>query len=480
MKGFGKVTTVDPGGDISSLFYDEFTQNVYVGYDTKIGKVTGTTITQLTGATGFTANQVFNHCRVGDYLFCCNGVDQEKKWDEGAGSLTNITAAPATWTGANRPKGCTTWNGRAFAWGVASTKDTIYYSKLYDVDTWTAGTTALDGGAIVIGSDGSEITACYPLESGLLIFKKNGGLYYFTGSATSNSGSGALEFDQRTFDYDEIHRKADCVGAKALASNGKDLFVWGSEIVWKLSGSEGQRQITVTDISTNKIADDVSKVVGHFDEVCAVHYPSRHQIWFSVAQGIGQTTIDTVHIYDYVNDSWMLRNGYEHKSMAEVIDGNGQHQIYTGGYDVGGFVYKQNSTLNYDGAAMECIFWTSWIALGFANSGRVNHVSFMLGQESSQALSYAYAFDFNPSAYDNDTILPPTADSVWNTTGSSTWGETAGAGTTGEWASGKASIIHCRLFGKGRRIQHRIYSNLVDSDFDILEIAHPVSVVGYT
>lgn len=478
MKGFTRVTTNTVTGDISTLFYDEFTQNVYVGYGTHLGRLDGTAITSIGG--GFTNNSIWEFARQGDFLFGCNNVDAPRKWNEDTDTLSTITTPPATWGIGAYPTACVTWAGRIFAWKG----DTLYYSKLYDCDVWTAGITAVDGGAATIGDDGSDIKACIPFSDGLIIIKGHkGGLWFFTGNGTFNNSTKTTEFDQTTFDWNIVAPSVDCVGQRAWVVVENSLFIWGRDQVFQVKDSAitTRNRLDVINISRN-FAHSVKNVSNNLNLVCAVHYKERNQIRFGVPKDSASSTIDTEYTYDYVNTNakgiggWGVRTGYSHKCRAEVFDASGVAQIYSGGYSGNSRIYKQNDGVNYDGAAMECAFYTYWIPLGIGASGKSTQAIIGLGSQTTQPISFSYAYDYQVNAYDSDTITPDTPTSSWNTGSGSTWG--TGGGTTGTWVSGQPTLTKVPIYGKGGYIQLRFYQNIIDADFDILNITLPVTTMG--
>jgi imidazole glycerol phosphate synthase subunit HisF len=487
MKGYSKVTASPITGDVTHIYYDEFTGNIYASYGIQLGKLVGSTLTQLTGATGFTNNIPFSFCRVGDYLMCVNGVDVAKTWNEGTSTLANITTPPATWTGTHQPRANYTWNRRAFAWGVDNQVDLLFYSKLDDVNTWTAGVAADSAGAIRIGNDGKPIKAVIACANGLLIFK-DPGLYILTGS---NNTTG--QFDQTSFDWQLISSSVDAVGYRAVVSTIDTVFAWGRAGVWQLQGTQVSQKISV-DMVSKFIAYDVYNVTTKQDDVCAVHYAERNQIWFGVSNA-GGSTIDTVHCYDYANiwkeastdqivntvGQWFLRSGYSHRCMARVRDSFGRGQIYSGGYSTNGYIYQQNNTTDFDGSAMSVAYYTNWQPFAGVPRGRTPIVILSLGPQTTTPVTYNYAYDFSPTPYGNSVYLSPTTySSVWHSaggTGSGYWG-TAGSSGVGTYQTGFGTTINQWIFGVGRRIQHRFSQNTVGADFAILEVMHPSLTVG--
>lgn len=476
MRGFSKITTTPVAGDISSLHYDPFTDNVYVGYEDKLGKLTGTTVTQLTGATGFANNSIWSFCRVADFLVAMNGVDTPQLWDEDTSTLIPVTTPPVTWGTGAQPHFCTNWMGRAFAAGVDGQQDILFYSELYDASTWTPGVTATSGGALTIGRDGVAITAVYPLADGLLIFK-DPGLYYLRGSFDTNGN-----FDSTTFDWKLLSNEVDAHNFRSVVATSDSVFALGRRAVWLIHGTQAQQGIECVNVSRN-IAFDIGQIVENLDQISSVHYSARNQIWFAVSKNNGSSQIDTVYAYDYVNldadgqGQWFLRDGYSHKCHAMVRDVAGAYQIYSGGYANTGLIYKQNDTTDYDGLAIPCTYYTSWIPLVGLPTGKPVLSVISLGPQTVGPISYSYAYDFANSDYDALTLAPDSDSSTWNTGGGSTWG--TGGGSTGTWTSGESSMSTNILFGQGRRIQHRFHSNLLGSDFAILEIKHPSITVGY-
>lgn len=482
MKGFEKRYSTELNGDVSSLWYDFKTSSVYMAYGTKLAHTVAGVITDLS-ASSYTDNSIWSFNRIVDLILMCNGVDAAKTYDAVANTVAAVTTPPATWAAAP-PLRAVSWNGRAFAF--QSNSDILYYSKLRDVMTWTAGANADSAGAMAIGDDGKPIKAIIPLTSGLLIFK-DPGLYYFTGVAKTTGTLATSGFDQTTFDWQVIAPMVDCLGSRSAIAVDRAVYSWGRTGVYKIEGSETSGKVNITLVSNN-IAYDVNNVTLRHEEVCAVHYAERRQIWFGVATNNGSTGIDAVHCYDYANldnegiGGWMLRTGYQHKCMANVIDPDtNKVSIWSGSYENGsgkGFVHKQNVTTDWDGLPMETFAYSYWLPLGIAAKGKSNRAVFMLGQQTAGTITYNYAYDFNVERYEGGFITPDDLQSTWVSTAPPEWGEEAGGGV-GTWSSAPAFIFDIPIYGGGRRMQHRFYSNEVGVDFDILEILHPVTTLGY-
>lgn len=480
MLGFSKQTSSAITNDVTNIWYDTFTQKTVVSYDNKLGELNGagTAITQWTGATGFTTNAAWSFCRLNDHIFCFSPLDAPKKWD--GTTLTSITSPPVTWTAGNYPKFGVTWMGRVFA--VQDNSDILYFSDLFDGDVWTAGTAADAAGAMTIGNDGIPITALVPLDQGLLIFKESG-LYYLTGTYSYSTTHKEAQFDQTSFDWQLVSSEVGCVGWRAAIAVNQSVYAWGKQGVYTVTTSDNASVVaSVTNIGLTIMAD-IKRVTTLYDNICAAHYSDRGQIWWAVS-ATDPTKIDTVHCYDYLNvksgepGGWMLRKGYTHRCMANTRIA-GRQEILSGGYSGNGYLFLQNDSNNFDGAAMECIVWTAWFPLGLAARGKPNFMTIFLGPQPKGVISHTYAFDFATDYYESNRIEPPESDSTWNSTASSTYGATYGSGTTGTYTTGQPFFDEFRLFGNGRRIQHRFYSNEVDASFDILEIVHSVTSLGY-
>ena len=438
--GFSRVTSGTVAGDISNFFYDEKTQKVYVSYADKWGEISGTTINQLTGATGFTNNATWYFSRNGVHIFGTNGTDAPRKWNSDTSTLSTITTPPVTWTVGNYPTVSFTWMGRTWAW----VGDILYYSKLYDCDVWTAGTAANDGGAITIGNDGQEITCVIPLARGLLIFKKRG-CYILTGSSSFSTSATTVYFDQTTFDWTQLSPTVGATSPRGYVVVDERAYVWGISEVYEIAQTNSQALVEISVISQN-IAPAINDVVALTDQITAVHYPERRQIWFAVAKDLASTTIDTVYCYDYYNvdpdtriGGWFIREGYEHKVHANVLVSD-KLVIYSGGYSGNSYVFRQNLGRDFDTVAMSAEAWTAWIPLGNVAKGRVNETVLYLAEGWTQSLVHSYAYDFNNSYNEQQALNPPVPSSTWTTITSSTYGSTFGSGSTGSWVSGSVNI----------------------------------------
>lgn len=478
MRGFTKWWATSFTTDITGIWYDITTTNIYVAAGGNIYTVTqGQTRTSL--VSGLDNTNPFNFTRLGDYVLAASTLNPVKAYNTTTSTMSNITTPPALWVAGNYPTAITTWMGRAFAFQKNS--DILYYSKLRDPMVWTAGTAATSGGAIVIGSDGAPIKAVIPFSNGLLVFK-DPGFYYVSGDTTYSTTNVDAEFDQRTFTWDLVNPNVDAVSQKAVIAVNQKVYAWGREAVWELAVSSNS-YVPVNAINiAEAILPEVKSVQTNHDWVSAVHYADRSQIWWGVANN-NSATIDTVHCYNYgsiasqeENGAWLLRTGYSHKTMASVRLNN-KVSILSGGYAASPYLFLQNSGVNWDTAAMEYYAWLAWVPLGVGARGKPNFLKLYLGTGSNATVNYSYAYDFKVGAYDALNLTPSAPTSTWNTTGSSTWG--TGGGTTGTWNTGSSVILKTRLFGKGSVLQHRFYNKELNADLDIIAIVNNNITVGY-
>ena len=476
MKGFSKVTTGTVTGDVSSIWYDRYADKIYVGYGTKLAKLntTATSIVDLS-ATTFTNNSIWSFCNVANYLFCVNGVDAPRKWLEATTTLSAITTPPASWGANNYPAFCVHWGNRAFAAGCGTDRDVLFYSVWNNVDSWAPGTTSSAGGAIRIGADGNPIVALIPAAKGLLVVKDKG-LYYLSADTTYNTGTNELIYDQTKFDWVLLTGLVDCIGHRALCVVGETLYMWGTEHVYKVSQTQESAGIKV-DIVSQAISYHVRRVTTLKTSATAVYHPDRNMIIFNVAKDSGSSTVDTGYCLSLATGGWMVRNGYSHKCMANVRDLNGSTQIYSGGYSGNSYIFKQFDTNNYNGAAMECSAKTYWDELSPSSRGRVHTAKIEVNTSATQSVSYTYAYDYEQAYYDGQALNSNELLSSWTASaGGSIWSTDP---SRGQWVSQQPLNIAVDLFGDGNKIQHRFYSNSVDSDYAILGISYIPTSMGY-
>lgn len=480
-RGFTRVTASATTGEVSGLWHDGQTGLIFVAHGTTLATLNGATLSNIAGVPTLTANQRTRYARLGDYVISVNGADAPVAYDHSGPSVSTITTDPATWTSGNWPHFVVEWQGRLFA---ATQDGFLYYSKLFDAMDWTPGTTAEDGGAILVNNDGGYVLAAVPYDR-LLILLTTTGLQILEGSSSYVTGSVRPEFDQRTFDWYVISNEPKFVSPDAWVVADNALYAWTHRGPCRITSKDNTRTGVRIEYIGDAIARQFKSVVKLQNEIQAAHYPDRHQVWFSVAQNVSSTQLDYVLIYDYANidpttgyGAWNIRKGYAHKCMANVLDVNGVVQIYSGGYN--GLVYKQNDGVDYDDQAMSWEHYTAHYPMATIAIGRTPIVTLMLGSRTTGSFTYGYSYDFSVNNYDSVTIDPPEPESEWTSDPTrSTWGTTYGVGTTGTWVSPKPFVRDVRVFGSGRRIQHRFHGNTKGADFDILEIMHPNINVGY-
>src|SRR3990167_2044829 len=390
---------------VSSGAYASYLINVADGKLWKQDSLDGTW-DDVTGSVTITAD---NFCDFETFLnevYITNNTDAPFKWT-GTGNAAAMTVP----SGLTKAKNVVQFNNYLFLGNVvvssATYKSRFYWSNIKDSATWLA-TSFID----VAKDDGQQIVRMAVLGDRLVVFKERA-IYnvFFTGNndipfivSKSSSPVGCVA----PFSVQEVEN-----GLVFLASDG--FYYYDGNNSYKISM---KIQPTVTGLNTTR-----------FNQAVSVRQKGKNRYFCSVP-GSGQTTNDTVIVWDWLLNAFSIYDGINAASMATVWVDALDERIYFGDYS--GFVYRMDSgaddyPLNVQ-TAIDAYYYTNWKHYDdiVSQKGVPNVVVYY--QNSNSILTFAYSYDFESSDTYSQTFSLATGTAVY---GSAIWDTDIYAGAGG-------------------------------------------------
>lgn len=264
------------------------------------------------------------------------------------------------------------------------------------------------------GAQGSTgfITALYPMDDKLIIFKENA-IYYINGTGPDNTGANN-SYSQPIF----ITSAVGCDNPRSIVLMPSGLMFQSSgKGIWLLG----------RDLSTIYIGDMVEDF-NSINITSAVSVPQSNQVRFALASG------DSL-MYDYYVKQWGEFEGQPSVSSTLYQD---LHTIV----DQYGNVYQETPGKYLDGANPVLMsFTTSWLNIAGLRGYIRAYWFYLLGTYlSPHKLNMAIAYDYNSSPSQSNLIAPLNysgpygSDPYYGGSGSSTYGGPSGQiGNIEQW-----------------------------------------------
>ncbi len=228
----------------------------------------------------------------------------------------------------------------------------------------------------VEGSTG-DITALYPMDDKLIIFKRNA-LYYINGTGPDNTGANN-NYSQPIF----ITTAAGCANTRSIVMTPEGLMFQSNKGIWLLGRDLSTRYIgaPVEDFNSNIVTS-------------ALAIPATNQIRFALDNGV-------TLMFDYFVNQWGEFNGIP--SVAGTIFQD-LHTIVNSR----GFVSQEKPGTYLDGPSPVLMsFTTSWLQLaGLRGYMRAYWFYFLGTFLSPHKLNVSIAYDYNSSATQSNLIAP--------------------------------------------------------------------------
>jgi hypothetical protein len=292
----------------------------------------GTTPSDITGSATITAgaNNQHTFASLNNILAICGGTtpDTPLQWG-GSGNVAALSGSPTVGSLV------TVCNNFMFISGQAANPSGFWWSNPSDPGTWPAG-----NNFNFRASDGDIITAIAPMGQYLIVFKRRSTGTFFT--QTSVTASGATLGPLTT-----VNTGIGCAGSQAwdVMPNGM-LAVFGIDGHLRTFDGSNYTDISDPPMPYSNIQPTLDACsIGRFPYACVKVYPRLNQVWLSLSTG-GNTSNDSLFIYDYVQGIWMCQVPDRAANvLCASIDVRAapKHPIVLLSGDYGGFVYEHDT-----------------------------------------------------------------------------------------------------------------------------------------
>ncbi len=284
----------------------------------------------ITGGVTIASNSsvLFDFTTANDVLLATNQTNPVKTWDGGAGTVSDLAAAP-------QGKYIEFHKNIVFIANTSANPSRIQFSNIADEETWTS-TDWID----ISANDGTEITGLVVLLDTLYIFK-NDSIYRLSGT------------NRDEFSLARMVTDVGCISNGSIQVINNKIIFQARDGFYLYDGG-----INVVKIST-KIEDTLDNLNSSRNGLSvSANFKRKEQYWVSVSSGASSQN-DTILIFDYFHNAWTRYDGIQSHSMAIVSDATDKEQLYTGDFDLGA-IYLQDIGDNDNGGAIEAYYQTKW------------------------------------------------------------------------------------------------------------------------
>lgn len=229
------------------------------------------------------------------------------------------------------------------------------------------------------GAEGStgDITAIYPMDDKLIVFKANA-IYYINGTGPDNTGSNS-QYSQPIF----INGTVGCSKPRSIITIPTGLIFQSNKGIWLLG----------RDLSTSYIGADVEDF-NSFTVTSALSIPGTNQVRLTLSNGSSL-------MYDYFVQQWGEFQGSS--SISSCLYNSLQTTV-----DQFGTIYQETPDKYLDGSSPVLMsFQTSWLNVAGLRGYLRAYWFYLLGTYlSPHKLNLSIAYDYNDSETQSDLIPP--------------------------------------------------------------------------
>lgn len=360
----------------------------------------------ITGGLTITAD---NFCEFETFLnevYVTNNNDVPFKWI-GSGDGATMTVP----SGLTKAKCVAQFNNYLFLGNVvvssATYKSRFYWSNLKDTGTWS-----LINFIEIAKDDGQQIIKMVALGDRLVVFKERA-IYnvFFTGDndipfivSKSNSPVGCVA----QFSVQEVEN-----GLVFLSYDG--FYYYDGNNAYKISSNI---QTTLSGYNTAR-----------FYQAVSMRQKNKNRYFCSLPSS-GQTTNDTIVVWDWLLNAFSIYTGIAAAAMTTVYVSAIEERVYFGDY--AGFVYRMDSGTNDNplnvATAINAYYYTNWKHYDDIVDQKGVPSIVVYYQSTNSVLTLAYSYDFESSDTYSQTFSMATGSDTY---GSAIYGASVYAGTGG-------------------------------------------------
>lgn len=231
--------------------------------------------------------------------------------------------------------------------------------------------------------DTGPITALYPMDDKLIVFKKNA-IYYINGIGPDNTGANS-QYSQPIF----ITGTIGCINQNSIVMMPNGLMFQSDKGIWLLG----------RDLSTLYIGAQVESFTQSAEVTSALAIPGTNQVRFSLFDSNGP---GIVLMYDYFFQQWGTFTGIKFTSST-LFDGLQTNHNY-----LTGTISKETPNAYQDlSSPVLMSFKTNWFAIAGVLGFERAYFLFILGKFiSPHKLNVGVSYDFNPAITQQVIISP--------------------------------------------------------------------------
>lgn len=232
--------------------------------------------------------------------------------------------------------------------------------------------------------DTGPITALFPMDDKLIIFKKNA-IYYINGTGPDNTGANS-QYSEPIF----ITGNIGTTNQNSIVLMPQGLMFQSDKGIWLLG----------RDLSTSYIGAPVEELTTGVKITSALAIPGTNQVRFAVGYTSSGPTI--ILMYDYFYQQWGSFVGNPITSSTLFNNLQTTHNYLTG-------IITQELPGSYKDISNPVLmsFTTSWIAIAGILGFQRAYFLFLLGKFiSPHKLNIGLAYDFNPAITQQVLITP--------------------------------------------------------------------------
>lgn len=270
---------------------------------------------------------------------------------------------------------------------------TLYYSALGKYNDFS---TTDDAGYINnFYTDTNDIKALKTYKDYLAIYKENS-VYLLSGSSVDD------------FKITPFADKGTTSFSGVVTVNNKQYFI--NQGVFSMEQAGLLSQIQLGEEITLKIKSEFDSFdKTRFDEVIALHYEPKNQIWFFIPYK-NDEYFHTIWIYNYIDDAWFKRVLPQNITTACLFD----KYILTA--DTYGHVYKEDFGNTFNGNAIEFMWKSPFLAAGDSNVKKtIEEFYFILDETYDNNFDFSVCKDYDGTYQDDeDAVYSSNSDNlIW-------------------------------------------------------------------
>lgn len=263
----------------------------------------------IIGAATITSDSLFDFCQVADKLIMTTeSRNTPLKW-AGSGNVASLGGTPPV------GKYCIEFENYGFIANTSSNPERVYWSDLFDPETWGAANfKRLNGACTGLGK----------ADNSLFAFTANS---IYVGRYTGDSIN--------PLDWTQLETTVGCKAAHSIiTSNGILYWIAGDNHVYKIEGFTPKRVTEAIPVTISNLNS------GSLSKAVAVDHKELSQLWFHVPYSAA-TTNDFVIALDYISNELFFYDGISGNYAANFSDSSGLTKTYFG--DRTGRIYLTNT-----------------------------------------------------------------------------------------------------------------------------------------